>query len=557
MSWKTISLCMIVKNEADALPRCLESMERAVDEVIVVDTGSTDDTVAIARSFGVQVVHFPWQNDFAAARNAGIERASKDWILFLDADECLDSADKEKLRRWAQNEQLDGCFLQIYNYIGDGSQLGPIGSVLRMFKNRPEHRFEGRIHEQIAASINRHNPTAVYVATDIKIHHYGYMSDAVVNKDKINRNLSMLRQMLAEKPNEPFVLYNIGMEYFRIGDLNKALESFRDAKKLLDPKYNYSHMVFYKEIQCLQMLGQFKEAFHACDKGIGFYPDYTDLYLFKGFSSMQTGKWKEAAVAFLCAYELGEPPKIYTTEEGIGTYQPCYMLGLVHEELHDYGNALDWYLKALRHKPDFDLPLYRIFRLLRCTATASAIPAFLKENFNPQSEEAVAAAISILFEEDYFGPVVKLVKQLKSVKYKPFKIEAMMKCLLLSCNDKKARRMLPLIGTENQNDYGALLEWLETGTPSKSEQLLRRTGLIPLGIKAAIRRGKSEDALALFRSWREETQSAEACIKMARTMLGLVDYRLESFSECESATEYRDIVQVARRMFPSNGFIFG
>jgi glycosyltransferase involved in cell wall biosynthesis len=549
---------MIVKNEADALPRCLESVERAVDEVIVVDTGSTDDTVAIARSFGAQVVHFPWRDDFAAARNAGIERATKDWILFLDADECLDPADKVKLRLWAQNEQIDGCFMQINNYIADGSQLGPIGSVLRMFKNRPEHRFEGRIHEQIAPSINRHNPNAVYAATDVKIHHYGYMDETVVKKDKINRNLKLLRQMLEDNPDDPFVLYNIGMEYFRVGDLNNALESFRDAKKHLSPEYNFSHMVFYKETQCLQMLGRYQEANRSCDEGIGFYPDYTDLYLFKGFGFMQTGQWKEAASAFLRAYELGEPPKMYTTEEGIGTYQPCYMLGLVNEELCDFGNALDWYVKALRHKPDFDLPLYRISRLMKCTGTAaSAIPALPKEIISPQSEEAAAAMIGILLEDDHFGPVMALVKQLKSVKYKPLKIEAMMKCLLLLGHEKKARRLLPLMREEDRHDYDVLLAWLETEKPPKAEQLSLRTGLIPLAIKAAIRRGRAEDALALFRRWREEMQSAEASIEMARTMTGLADYRLESFSACESAAEYRDIVQNARRMLPSNGFMFG
>ena len=105
-----ISLCMIVKDEEEMLPRCLESVRGAVDEIIVVDTGSSDRSVDIAREYGASVVEFAWCEDFAAARNAGLERASGDWILFLDADEALEATARKQIRSWTEVSGCDGLF---------------------------------------------------------------------------------------------------------------------------------------------------------------------------------------------------------------------------------------------------------------------------------------------------------------------------------------------------------------------------------------------------------------------------------------------------------------
>lgn len=143
-----ISLCMIVRNEADTIERCLRSAAPAVDELIVVDTGSTDDTVRIARRYGAVVFSAEWEDDFAAARNVGLERATGDWILVLDADEELAEDAPERLRACVRDRSCSGYYVTIYNYFHSFSEDAAVHSSIRLFRNDPRHRFEGAIHDK-------------------------------------------------------------------------------------------------------------------------------------------------------------------------------------------------------------------------------------------------------------------------------------------------------------------------------------------------------------------------------------------------------------------------
>lgn len=385
-----ISLCMIVKNEANSLPECLQSVRDVIDEAIVVDTGSTDGTEAIARRFGARVVRFPWRDDFAAARNAGLEHASSGWILILDADERLDPAHRPKLRACARLEQFDGFYLQVHNHFDNGSE--GIHPLVRMFRNRKEHRFEGRIHEQAVPSIYRHNPAATFPLTDIIIHHDGYKHEIVREKDKNRRNIAILRQLLAEKPGDPFTLFNIGVEYMQLPDWDKALLAFRQARSKADPHTasGYSGLIFKQEIKCLQLLGRLEEAIRICDEAIELFPRYTDLFQLKGFCLMHAGRPEEAEIALLHAHDLGSPPPGYHTEQGIGTYQTCFMLGLLHERMRSYRKAAEWYLAAIKHEPNVRPPLYRLKRVSACMGNNVGINGkelLLRPEFIPPAAE--------------------------------------------------------------------------------------------------------------------------------------------------------------------------
>src|SRR3990170_9028860 len=115
-----ISACMIVKNEEEFLPNCLNSIKAAVDEIIVVDTGSADDTVNIAKNFGAKVYHHPWNDSFSEARNHCLNYASGDWILQIDADEELEQADIPKLRLVISDNRYNGIIIAIQSIIKDG-----------------------------------------------------------------------------------------------------------------------------------------------------------------------------------------------------------------------------------------------------------------------------------------------------------------------------------------------------------------------------------------------------------------------------------------------------
>ena len=197
-----LSLCLIARNEAKNLPRCLESVRGVVDEIVLVDTGSTDDTVAVAEGHGARVFHLPWADDFAAARNEAVRHARGRWILALDADEALTSEARRALRGLLADERFMAFLLNIRSPLKDArGQAAVINAWPRLFRNRPDIRYEGRVHEQISPSIARAG--GMVAATDLVIDHLGYHQDFTDQGTKRDRNLELLRQQLAERPDDP------------------------------------------------------------------------------------------------------------------------------------------------------------------------------------------------------------------------------------------------------------------------------------------------------------------------------------------------------------------
>ncbi|PQP84376.1 hypothetical protein C0Q44_07310 [Paenibacillus sp. PCH8] len=410
-----ISLCMIVKDEEELLPQCLASVQGAVDEIIVVDTGSSDRSAAIARQHGAVVVPLEWCDDFAAARNAGLEQASGDWILFLDADEALDAAAREQIRSWTRVSGCDGLFLNIHNYTGSGQQGVTVNPVLRLFRNAPEHRFEGRIHEQIAAAICHRNPQAAFHVTDMIIHHYGYQTAIVERKDKVNRNVRLLQQAVEEEPDQPFHHYNLGVEYLRVGEAERALETFGVARKAIDPAVtSYAHLLFKYEVRCLQHLNRWQEALDRIDAALELFPEYTDLMHHRGVCADALGDVDRAELSLREAVRMGPPPPIYHTEEGIGTYQTWYTLGRLLEGRADLEGAVDAYVEAVRAKSSLLPPLYRIFRMMRVSGQEHQIPVLVTERFALGSEEATHKVLGILEQSRCYEAALQLLPDVSS-----------------------------------------------------------------------------------------------------------------------------------------------
>ncbi|MFB5679272.1 glycosyltransferase [Paenibacillus terreus] len=347
MDKPSISLCMIVKNEEEYLPKCLSSVMRIVDEIIIVDTGSTDNTVSIAEAFGAKVIHMPWQDSFSAARNRGFEEATGDWILWLDADEEMDveEADrlKELLTRDAIREQnIEVIQFYFINHLETGETSH--ASLDRMVRNRPQYRFEGRIHEQILPSVLWANPAMKVGQVDIHIHHYGNLAKNILRQDKIRRNISLLLQSLRENPDYRQNHYYLGIELYRMNDLENALKHFNSAledpsgfpKAVLSSAHKYRLMT-------LESMGDYHDLVQYSLESITLFPDFTDLYhlMAKGLQALgQTGK---AIDALRQALSLGPAQGEYPGVSGHGTYLACVGLGKLLASAGDRINA-DLYL---------------------------------------------------------------------------------------------------------------------------------------------------------------------------------------------------------------------
>jgi GT2 family glycosyltransferase/glycosyltransferase involved in cell wall biosynthesis len=226
-----LSVCLITKNEEQFLDQCLKSVQDIAHQIIVVDTGSTDRTVAIAKSRGAQVFHFDWCDDFSAARNAALEHATGDWILILDADEELPADQHEHLQADMNSSGAIGHRLPLTN----AGQADGFSYVPRLFRNAPGVFYHGRIHEQVFPSLM---PYCKAWGLDTRLGttqllHHGYAKEIVRDRNKNERNLRLLQLALAERPKDPNLVMNLGLELVRSGELPSGLEHYREAFRLM------------------------------------------------------------------------------------------------------------------------------------------------------------------------------------------------------------------------------------------------------------------------------------------------------------------------------------
>ena len=228
-----LSACLIVKNEEILLPRCLGSIRSFVDEIIVVDTGSSDNTIEIARSYGSQVYNFEWVDDFSAARNESLRYATGDWILYIDADESVDESNADKIRRViARKDIMAVTVRQCIPQRSDNIATAFYSEYCRIFLRHPGIRFEGIVHEQILPSIERLGGKVQ--RTDIVINHWAY---AITGEKKYRRAERNLKYLLKEKmrvPKDPFVHLNLGMTYRELGQNDSSMNAFHTAITLDD-----------------------------------------------------------------------------------------------------------------------------------------------------------------------------------------------------------------------------------------------------------------------------------------------------------------------------------
>ena len=222
---------MIVKDEAQTLPRCLKSVQGCVDEVIVLDTGSQDETIAIAQKFGAWVDSIEWTQDFAAARNQSLARATGDWILVLDADETLTVAGRTTLDQVRTGESLGEqslasiLLITLLRHEINADQT-PYSAVSRLFRNHPDIHFERPYHETVDASVMAVMAVApqwqVIAWPEVALAHTGYEAGTIAQRDKVNRALTIMEAYLASHPDDAYICNKLGALYGRAGNWEKG-----------------------------------------------------------------------------------------------------------------------------------------------------------------------------------------------------------------------------------------------------------------------------------------------------------------------------------------------
>ena len=257
-----LSVCLIAKNEEQFLAQCLKSVRGLAQQIIVVDTGSTDRTVEIAQEFGAEIYSFTWCDDFAAARNAALQHATGDWVLMLDADEELPAAQHANLLADMKKADALAHRLPLVNAgQNDGRSFVP-----RLFRNAPGVHYFGRVHEQVFPSLLPHCKawslkTALGTA---EILHHGYTKEMVRDRNKVERNLKLLRLALAENPSDVNLVMNLGLELVRSDELAGGVENYREAFQMMSAQPAGSVVPELREVLLTQFTSQlYKIRAHA------------------------------------------------------------------------------------------------------------------------------------------------------------------------------------------------------------------------------------------------------------------------------------------------------
>jgi tetratricopeptide (TPR) repeat protein len=334
----TLSLCMIVRDEEEMLPRSLAAARPAVDEIVVVDTGSTDATIEIARSFGARVIEREWTGSFAEARNVSFEAASGDWLLYLDADEVLVAEDLPLLRELTGRTWREAFYLVETHHtgeIGDGTAV--THNALRVLRNRPQYRFEGRLHEQVAHRLPGGMPERVE-ATRVRVEHFGYLGAVRDAKEKSRRNIELLREQLDESGASPFLCFNLGSELAAAGDAEGARQQFERSWQLLaadpDPsRLGYVPALSVRLVKSLRLTGRRDQAEGRAAEALEMFPELTDLVMEQALTALAGGERQRAAALLKRCLELGDAPSRYSPTRGCGTYLAMVKLAeLIREE---------------------------------------------------------------------------------------------------------------------------------------------------------------------------------------------------------------------------------
>jgi tetratricopeptide (TPR) repeat protein len=221
----TLSFCAIVKNEEASLPHCLASVRDVVDEMVILDTGSTDGTIVIAQSFNARIYSFEWCNDFSIARNEALKYVQGDWVLVLDADEVLVPEIIPSIQQIIQSPQH-----LLINLIRQeiGASQTPYSLVSRLFRHHPDIHFSRPYHEMVDDSIadllQRESHWQIGYLPNVAILHHGYQASTIAARDKFTRARTIMEEFLATHPHDPYICNKLGALYLESGETAKGLQ---------------------------------------------------------------------------------------------------------------------------------------------------------------------------------------------------------------------------------------------------------------------------------------------------------------------------------------------
>ena len=346
-----LALVLITRDEARCLERCLRSAAGAVDEMWVLDTGSVDDTAAIARRCGAGVVHWRWRDDFAAARNAALALTRCDWRLVLDADEWIGGS-AYALQDWQRDATPRLGLLRVSSLVEDaaaGVQYAPSWLPRLLPRGVP---YAGKVHEQPVSTLPRQR-------LDLLVLHDGYLPSQMARKG--DRNRRMLQQALHAAPHDAYLSYQLGKDHEVHGRFDQAEPCYAHALDVAEAAASWRHDLVLRQLFTLKKLARFDDALLLAGREMRHWSDSPDFHFTLGDVLLDWAAAQPQHAAALLpmiesswrrALEIGENPALPDTVAGRGSHLAAHNLAVFHQSLGDAAQARHWREQAARMRAE-------------------------------------------------------------------------------------------------------------------------------------------------------------------------------------------------------------
>lgn len=385
-----LSACLIVKNEERNIKRCIESFKTVVDEIIVVDTGSEDTTIEIAKKLGGKIYHYKWENDFSKARNYALDKATGDWIIFLDADEYFYENKANNIRkiiRQIPNGKINAVLTRHVNIDACNNRIKNTEIKVRIFKNNKNIRYAGKIHENV--NNNGKALNAIAVAGDIlEIYHVGYSSDIIIRKSK--RNLELLLDSLRHS-RDPMIFFYLADCYMILAEYEYVIKYARLF--IENPTSTFGYDVKpYQNLICSMIKLEYssEDTLKEINNAINKFPKHPEFYRELGDVYYKQSRYTEALNAYLKSIELHKnyDDVEYNNVESI-KFKIYYAIGLLYSIKNEQYNALAYYVYSLKENTHYEQSFYELLKIIKDQNTEDII-ILLKDIYDVEIKEDIA-----------------------------------------------------------------------------------------------------------------------------------------------------------------------
>lgn len=347
-----LSACMIVKNEEKMLEQTLPSLSQGVDEIILVDTGSSDNTIKIAEKYGAKIYHFKWNDNFSDARNASLEAATGDWIIWADADELIKLEDLQTLRKVLTDSKEEAYYLPIYE-CNVGEETGSnFYNRLKVFRSGKGFHFEREFNEQVYTKAGEILETKNFLPK-VEIAHWGKKNiDPKILKAKRERNLRIIKKNIEKHANDPYYRYLLAKNYQGIGDRESALTEFGKTVEL-EPKGPLAANARVNAARILIDLKKYQDAVNELVEATKLEPWNAEAYNLIGVIYISIGQYDKAIEVLTNSSQLKAPQNTLMGYD-VSQYSdfPHFLLGNTYLLKNDKQKALEEFKIAYQYKTD-------------------------------------------------------------------------------------------------------------------------------------------------------------------------------------------------------------